>query len=51
MSSIGTLYGISDEVHQLFVENRHAAVLDVIADFTGTCLGVFCYGMMHFRKK
>ena len=29
------LYGISDEVHQLFVEGRSASVIDLITDVAG----------------
>ncbi|MEA1986357.1 MAG: VanZ family protein [Candidatus Marinimicrobia bacterium] len=38
---IGLLYGISDEIHQLFVLNRSASVYDVIADFIGVIIGSF----------
>lgn len=34
------LYGISDEVHQLFVPGRSADFLDVVADTAGGILGV-----------
>ena len=34
------LYGISDEVHQLFVPGRSADFLDVVADTAGGMLGV-----------
>ncbi len=33
-----TLYGITDEIHQLFVPGRYASVGDVVADFTGAFL-------------
>ncbi|HLF17967.1 MAG TPA: VanZ family protein [Candidatus Omnitrophota bacterium] len=33
------LYGISDEIHQSFVEGRFASVFDVIADTLGGMLG------------
>ncbi len=36
-----TLYGITDEIHQLFVAGRDASIGDVIADFTGAFLGSF----------
>lgn len=32
-------YGISDEFHQLFVPNRSADVLDLVADLVGGLLG------------
>ena len=34
------LYGILDELHQLFVPNRSAEVLDWLADIGGTILGI-----------
>ena len=37
------LYGISDEVHQLFVPHRHASVMDVLADGIGSSLGIAIY--------
>lgn len=35
----GTLYAITDELHQLFVNERAAAVLDVAIDSAGTLAG------------
>jgi VanZ family protein len=32
------LYGISDEIHQLFVPGRHGRVADVLFDTSGTLL-------------
>lgn len=37
---IGMLYGISDEIHQLFVPFREFSVLDMIADAAGVIIGV-----------
>ena len=33
-----TLYGISDEFHQLFVFGRYFSIFDMLADFIGSCL-------------
>lgn len=33
--ALATLYGASDEFHQLFVRNRIADPLDILADFVG----------------
>lgn len=32
---VGTLYALSDEIHQLFVPGRSADIIDVLADFVG----------------
>lgn len=37
------LYGISDEVHQLFISERSFSVFDMLADGIGATLGVFVY--------
>ncbi len=39
---IGLGYGISDEIHQLFVQNRSSTIYDVIADFVGIIIGASC---------
>lgn len=41
------LYGISDEVHQLFVPSRESSIFDIIADAIGGILGVFIHGRYH----
>jgi len=38
--SIGILYGISDEIHQLFVPGRYCEFIDVMADSLGSVIGV-----------
>lgn len=45
---IGTIYGISDEIHQYFVPGRFVEVLDVVADAVGTLIG---YVVFNFRRK
>ena len=37
------LYGISDEIHQMFVPGRSAEVLDAAADLLGAVAGVLLY--------
>jgi VanZ family protein len=37
------IYGITDEVHQFFVEGRNAEIGDVIADFVGGIVGGSLY--------
>ncbi len=38
-----TLYGASDELHQSFVAERTADVMDVVADFMGSTLGAWIF--------
>jgi len=38
---LASLYGVSDEVHQMFVPGRDPSVIDVLADFIGSCAGAF----------
>ena len=40
---VGTLYGVSDELHQAFVPGRQADVLDVVADMAGTAMGTLLF--------
>jgi VanZ family protein len=42
--ALATLYGISDEVHQMFVPGRMADVHDVMADFVGAAVAVAVCG-------
>ena len=38
--ALGTLYAVTDELHQGFVGGRHPAVLDVCIDSSGVIAGV-----------
>jgi VanZ family protein len=40
---VGILYGISDEVHQIFVPNRNPAIDDTIADAIGVIISQFIF--------
>lgn len=40
---IACLYGISDEIHQLFVEGREFSIYDIFADTIGGSLGALIY--------
>ncbi|MBL8951355.1 MAG: VanZ family protein [Myxococcaceae bacterium] len=42
------LYGVSDEVHQLYVPGRSASVYDAIADVTGA--GIVC-SLWYWRNR
>jgi VanZ family protein len=37
----GALYAASDELHQHFVQGRHASPLDVLLDTAGVAVGVY----------
>jgi VanZ family protein len=46
-----SIYGISDEIHQYFVPERHGDLLDVIADILGAICGTIFYQWWVSRKK
>jgi VanZ family protein len=48
---LAALYAVSDEVHQHFVEGRHAAVLDVLIDTAGAVAGVLAWRWLGGRRK
>lgn len=41
--SASVLYGISDEIHQSFIPDRTAEMLDILADTIGSFLGVIIF--------
>ena len=50
----GLLFGITDEIHQIFVPGREFSMLDYAADTLGILLGVFIYtkfGLAAILKK
>ena len=47
---IVVLYGITDEIHQSFVPERNATVLDVIYDFTGGWLVIYRQKIISWIK-
>jgi VanZ family protein len=42
----GALYGVSDELHQIFTPNRTADVFDALADGTGSGLGATAWWLL-----
>ena len=49
---VATLYGVSDEVHQSFVPQRRADVMDVITDLIGAVVVVaMVFAVAHWRSN
>jgi VanZ family protein len=48
---ISTLYGVSDEYHQLFVPGRSFDVLDMVADFIGSVAGASAVGAWSIIRR
>ena len=46
---VGMLYGLSDEVHQLFVPLRLFSLSDFAADALGVAAGIWMYGNLMGR--
>lgn len=46
--TLTTLYGISDEIHQLFVPGRHGQVADVLFDASGALLMILLIRRIEF---
>jgi VanZ family protein len=46
----GSIYGLSDEIHQYFVPFRTFSFYDVIADTIGVCLGIFLFKELFIIK-
>ena len=48
---ISSLYGVSDEYHQLFVPGRSFEVLDMIADTIGSVVGASAVGAWSIIRR
>ena len=48
---ISSLYGVSDEYHQLFVPGRTFEVLDMIADTIGSVVGASAVGAWSIIRR
>ena len=46
---IAFAYGISDELHQIYVPGRSPTITDVMFDLVGTILGVSAWGVYNRR--
>lgn len=52
--SLGILYAVSDEIHQLYVPGRSGQISDVLLDSAGVLLGcilIFFISTVHKRKR
>ncbi len=50
--AIGTLYGISDEIHQMFVPNRTTSLGDLMADMLGLLISqIVILIIMTFKRR
>lgn len=49
--SVCVLFGLSNEIHQLFVANRCFSFFDLLADFLGALLGSNLYCLWWLRRK
>ena len=47
---IGVTYAITDEVHQHFVQGRHASPVDVAIDSAGILLGIVLLARVESRR-
>ena len=48
---ISSLYGVSDEYHQLFVPGRSFDVLDMVADIIGSIVGASAVGAWSIIRR
>lgn len=45
------LYGISDEIHQLYVPGRTFQLIDLVNDVFGAALGGFCFYLLANKNR
>lgn len=50
-AGIATFFGITDEVHQMFVPRRDASLLDLVADAVGGGLGASAYAALEALRR
>jgi VanZ family protein len=48
--TLGTLYAVTDEIHQTFVRGRHGSPVDVAIDAVGVALGIAVWHALHARR-
>ena len=48
--ALGTLYAVTDELHQTFVRGRHGSPVDVAIDAVGVALGIAFWHVLQARR-
>jgi VanZ family protein len=48
--ALGSLYAVTDEVHQLFVTGRHGSPIDVVIDTVGVAVGILLWQSARTRR-
>jgi len=48
---IGSIYGLSDEIHQGFLSFRQFSILDILADIIGVYLGIIVLLFLVYKLK
>ena len=46
---VGVAYAVTDEIHQHFVEGRHASAIDVALDSVGVAVGIYVLRLWQTR--
>jgi len=46
---VGVAYAVTDEIHQHFVEGRHASAVDVALDSVGVAVGIYLLRLWQTR--
>ena len=46
---VGVAYAVTDEIHQHFVEGRHASAIDVALDSVGVAVGIYLLRLWQTR--
>lgn len=49
--TVSSLYALSDEFHQIFVQGRGFEFIDLLADGLGILAGLFFFSKWHAREK
>ena len=47
---VGLFYGVTDEIHQYFVPERNASLLDVVANGVGCLIGAYAFHVLRSMK-